>query len=130
MDLRLPSSCFSSRACLLSAAAMGKCLLLVKQKLVIPRSLRRDILARLHASHQGIEHTLRRARQTVFWPGLSSDIKSTVKSCEECLKYGASLPKEPMLRDPEPQRIFEEVATDLFEIKGQHFLIIIDRFSG
>ena len=34
-------------------------------RIVIPKSERRNVMARLHASHQGIERTKRRARQTV-----------------------------------------------------------------
>ena len=35
-------------------------------RIVIPKSERRNVMARLHASHQGIERTKRRARQTVY----------------------------------------------------------------
>jgi hypothetical protein len=54
-------------------------LVLLGQRLVVPQALRKEVLRRLHASHQGIERTLRRARQTVFWPGISSDIKATLR---------------------------------------------------
>ncbi|XP_045105474.1 uncharacterized protein LOC123500985 [Portunus trituberculatus] len=36
--------------------------------------------ARLHDSHRGVEATRRRARQTVFWPGIDSDIANTVRA--------------------------------------------------
>jgi hypothetical protein len=59
-------------------------LVLYKTRICIPKSQRRDVLKRLHASHQGVERTKRRARQTVFWPGITADIVNTflfVMSC-------------------------------------------------
>ena len=44
-------------------------------RVVIPTSMRKDMLKRLHVSHQGIEATLRRARQTMFWHGMAVDVK-------------------------------------------------------
>ncbi len=49
-------------------------LLLYGSKIIIPSSLRGEIVQRLHTSHQGVERTLRRAHQTVYWPGLTSDV--------------------------------------------------------
>ncbi|KAK4311797.1 hypothetical protein Pmani_011926 [Petrolisthes manimaculis] len=37
-------------------------------RLLIPLSLRRETLERLHDGHQGMERTKRRARQTTYWP--------------------------------------------------------------
>ncbi len=40
------------------------------------------------------------------------------------------LPTESMIENPEPKRIFEEVTTELFEVREKHFLIIMDKYSG
>ncbi len=105
-------------------------ILVMRQRLIIPKCLRKEVLKRLHASHQGVDRTLRRARQTVFWPGISSDVKSTVRACEACLKYSPSQSRETMKKDKPVTRVFEEVAADLFEIRNTHFLVITDRYSG
>ncbi|KAG0722364.1 Transposon Ty3-I Gag-Pol polyprotein [Chionoecetes opilio] len=89
-------------------------LVLYGSRLVIPTSLRSHVLSRLHDSHRGIEATKRRARQTVWWPGIHSDITSTVRGCDACLEMLPSQPKEPLLSDPLPSRPFEEVSADLF----------------
>ena len=39
-------------------------------RLVISTDLRHDVLARLHGAHQGVESTKRRARLSVYWPGI------------------------------------------------------------
>ena len=43
-------------------------------RIVIPTSRRKEALAQLHTTHQGIEKTRLTARETVFWPGISSDV--------------------------------------------------------
>ena len=50
------------------------------QRVVIPQALRQNVLNDLHAAHQGLTRTKSRARQIVFWPGLSHDIDHLVRS--------------------------------------------------
>ena len=99
-------------------------------RLVIPRSLRRETLRRLHDSHQGIERTLRRARQSVYWAGIDRDITATVQSCTACQERLPSQQKEPMMTDPPPSRVFESVSTDFFHHAGRTYLVYVDRLSG
>ena len=105
-------------------------LILYKQRLLIPKSQRKEVLRRLHLSHQGIERTKRRARQTVFWPGMNSDIENTVGLCEKCQSQRASLPTEPLQSDPMPDRPFVDVAVDFFSYAGRNFMVYVDRYSG
>ena len=58
------------------------------------RALVSDVLGRLHAAHLGSERTLRLARQTVFWPGLPSDVRNLTSSCRQCAEMRPSQPKE------------------------------------
>ena len=44
------------------------------RRIIVPLSARREVLGKLHAAHQGIERMKRRARQTVYWPGISNEI--------------------------------------------------------
>ena len=105
-------------------------ILLDGHRIVIPHSMRRDVLARLHASHQGIERTKRRARQTVYWPAINSDIQNTVQSCSKCQESLPSQQREPMEQDPPPKRPFEDVSADLFSHAGKSYLVYVDRLSG
>ena len=45
------------------------------KQILIPESLRADILAQLHLSHQGIEKTQLLAREGVYWPNINKDIE-------------------------------------------------------
>ena len=84
----------------------------------------------LHDAHQGIERTKRRARQTVWWPGMNSDIVNTVGNCSTCQEHRPSQPQEPVVSDPPPSRIFEDVSSDLFSHAGRDFFVYVDRLSG
>ena len=59
----------------------------IGERMVIPKSCQKDLLER-------IEATLRRARDSIYWPGLTSDIKQMVESCQACSKEKPSQEKE------------------------------------
>ena len=54
------------------------------ERLVIPASVRGDMLTKIHASHIGIQGCLRRAREVLYWPGMNKDIENHVAKCEVC----------------------------------------------
>ena len=106
-------------------------LLVYGPRLIIPAELRRDVLRQLHASHQGIERTRRRARLCIYWPGIDRDIEHTVSACAVCRVARPSQAREPMWRkDPEPTRVFESISADFFHVAGRTFLVCADRLSG
>ena len=61
---------------------------------VIPTKLREVMKQKVHSSHMGTEACLRRARECLFWPGMSAEMKQLVESCETCRKYNSAQPKE------------------------------------
>ena len=63
-------------------------------RVVIPNSMRKDMLKRLHVSHQGTEATLRRARQTMFWPAMAVDVKHNIGNCHACKRDAPEQTKE------------------------------------
>jgi len=58
-------------------------ILLRGKRVVIPLSMRKDILHIVHAGHLGINFCLRRVRELVIWPGMSLQIRPvcTIMSC-------------------------------------------------
>ena len=100
------------------------------RRLVIPQCLRRSTLQRLHASHQGVERTKRRARQTVYWPRVDQDIANFIGACSKCQLHLPSQQKEPMVTEKTPSRVFEAVSADYFAWAGRTFLVYVDRLSG
>ena len=55
-------------------------LLLHGKQIVIPSSLRTDVLRHLHDSHQGITKTCENANSSVWWPGLVKTLKRLLKT--------------------------------------------------
>ena len=44
------------------------------KRLLIPTSMRAKIMSRIHSSHLGTNSCIRRARECVYWPGITSQI--------------------------------------------------------
>ena len=55
--------------------------------IVVPPSLRQDMLAQIHESHQGIKKCKQRARETLFWPVMCSEIEKMVEDSAKCQTY-------------------------------------------
>ena len=105
-------------------------LVLLGSRILVPKSRRRDVLSRLHAAHRGTDSTIRRARSTVWWPAIESDIRSTVLACEPCQSHLPRQQKEPLLQTPPSSRPFEDVSADFCQIGSHHWLVFHDRYSG
>ena len=56
-------------------------------RVIVPTVLRKKLLSRIHASHQGEQACLRRARDALFWPGMSQQVKDLVSSCSLCADF-------------------------------------------
>ncbi|CAB4021418.1 Transposon Ty3-G Gag-Pol poly [Paramuricea clavata] len=105
-------------------------LILKGSKIVIPTKMRKEILIKIHAGHQGREKCKQRARQVVFWPGINSDIDNIVESCETCQHHQHNHQKEPLKPYPVPTRPWQVVGTDLCEINKKEYLVIVDAYSS
>ena len=55
---------------------------LYRDGIVIPVSLRSEIIGTIHEGHQGVSKCLDRVKMTVWWPGISRLIKENVSACE------------------------------------------------
>ena len=100
------------------------------ERVVIPAKLRESMKTKIHSSHMGAEACLRRARECIFWPGMSAEMKQLVESCEICRQYESAQPRETMRSQDPPTRPWERIATDLFSYQGKEFLITVDYYSN
>ncbi len=98
-------------------------------RVVVPHSMRREVLADLHTLHQGQERTLAWARQCIFWPDIN-DIKQIVRQCEKWEENKASHGREPMIQDVQPKWPGEAIAADLCYLGGREYLVVVDKYSG
>ena len=51
-----------------------------------------------------------------------------VKKCSMCMRLRPPV-RESMIPSPLPTYPWENVATDLFEFQGQHYLLVVNHFS-
>lgn len=61
-------------------------LLVRGDRIVIPYSLRNEVMTSIHDGHLGINKCRERANSGVWWPGMSSDIKSRVGQRHFCVE--------------------------------------------
>ena len=103
-------------------------LLLKGSRLVIPVSMQKEILMKLHVGHQGITKCRERAKQSVWWPGISKQLQKLVSECPNCTKFRVQR-AEPLNPTPLPSLPWKKVGTDLFEWNKATYLLIVDYYS-
>ena len=96
------------------------------ERLVIPASMRDNMLAKIHASHIGIQGCLRRAQEVVYWPRLDKDVAAYVAKCDVCNSQPAEQGKEPLICHELPTRPWEKIAVDLFDLNGTEFMVTVN----
>lgn len=99
-------------------------------RIIIPRNLRAEILEILHSGHQGVTGMQARARESIYWPGMDTDISNRRYSCNICDRIAPSLPNAPPAPLPRPEYPFQQVASDYFSLEGRNYLVMVDRYSN
>ena len=99
------------------------------QKLVISTAMRKDMIKAVHIGHFGVEKSVGRARDIMFWPLMSKHITEYVQSCAICNKHKDSNSKEPLHPHDVPQRPWQNLSLDLFTWKNQEFMVLVDAYS-
>ena len=100
------------------------------ERTVIPSELRATTLKTIHSSHLGMLKCKQRARELIYWPGMNKQIEDVVSRCSACLTHRNKPQREPMVIQPIPPLPWSKVGTDLFEINGCHYLVLVDYFSN
>ena len=97
-------------------------------RIVIPLSLRDEVLRSLHSSHQSIAKCRERSRQSVWWPRLSTQIEEMIADCPICARthYNNA---EPLLPTTLPDLPWQKVATDLYVRKEHTYILMVDYYS-
>uniref|UniRef100_A0AAR2JBB0 Gypsy retrotransposon integrase-like protein 1 n=1 Tax=Pygocentrus nattereri TaxID=42514 RepID=A0AAR2JBB0_PYGNA len=98
-------------------------------RIVIPKSLRAEILKKIHDGHQGLTKCRDRANSSVWWLGLSAELKETVMQCHTCQELRRTQQKEPLISTPLPGRPWKRIALDLCEYNKNDYLIVSDYYS-
>ena len=95
---------------------------------MIPSTLQSKVLEQIHEGHLGIEKCMLKARDSVFWPGISNDIRETVEKCGICQASSKSSKPIGNVSDV-PPHAWHTLGTDLFYWNKIDYLVIGDYFS-
>ncbi|XP_054278887.1 uncharacterized protein K02A2.6-like [Macrosteles quadrilineatus] len=98
-------------------------------RLVVPKAMRPEMLQRIHAGHQGIEASLRKAREILYWPRMSEDIRQCIEKCTACLLNSPEQQHLPMQTPDTPDLPWTHIAMDVFDFRGQNYLVTVDYYS-
>lgn len=104
-------------------------LLFYNTKIIVPKSLRNEMLNLIHEAHFGIQKSKLRARQIMFWPKMSSDIENFVNKCERCQLNRPCNQKESLRPHTLPERPWQFLYSDFLEHNNRNYLLIVDAYS-
>ncbi|GBL82621.1 hypothetical protein AVEN_263699-1 [Araneus ventricosus] len=93
----------------------------INDKIVVPNSLRQQMLTLIHEGHFTMEKCKQRDRELMYWPGLNRDIETILSHCEICEKFRCSNTNEPLEPHSVPDRPFEKIR----EFGNLNYLVII-----
>ena len=108
---------------------VAKGLVLKGSRIVVPKALQAELLERIHEGHMGITKTLRRAREAVFWPGMSAAIIEKIENCSVCLENQPSQQRERLKPHEIPPLPWAKVGTDILHKNGHNYIIVVDYYS-
>ena len=104
--------------------------LLYGNRVVVPRSLQRQVLELLHLGHFGIQRMKQLARTAVYWPGIDHDIGQTCQHCTACGEHQNKPEKPPVHPWMLPEKPWSRVHIDhAINFLGNNWLVMVDAFS-
>jgi hypothetical protein len=100
-------------------------------KIIIPKPMRQEMLVSIHTGHMGIQKSKERARDVLYWPGMTKEIENHVSRCSTCQEYQNHPQRKPLLPHCIPSRPWQMVGSvDLFWWNGANYLLIVDYYSN
>ena len=112
-----------------SLSTIHGCLLL-GSRVVIPPSLRAQVLQLLHLGHFGMQRMKQLARTAVYWPQIDSNIMDLCHHCTVCAEHQNKPPKPANHPWMLPEKAWSRVHIDhAINFLGSNWLVLIDAYS-
>ena len=112
-----------------SQLALSDGLIFKGLQIVVTPTMREHMLRLIYQSHLGTVKSKQRAREALYWPGMSAQIEEVVRNCSLCADFQNKLPRQPLKPTETPHLPFEKVASDLFEFEGKQYILLVDYYS-
>ena len=106
-------------------------LLMYNDRIVIPATLRNDMIILAHEGHQGMTKTVSRLRRTVWWPKMKNEVNQFISGCHDCQVVGSRPSSTPLQMTEIPDGAWLMVGCDLCGPfpTGESLLVCVDYFS-
>ena len=104
-------------------------IILKGRHIVIPNSLKQQVLDQLHTNDMGIEKIKLLAHESVYWSSINADIENYIKHCAMCLEFQQMQPKEKIIHHDILLRPWEVISADVFHFNNKNYLCIVDYHS-
>lgn len=99
------------------------------EQLIIPETLRSEYLTKIHEGHLGTQKCIERARQSLYWPHMSAEIKETVARCSICQRHANQQQREPLIPHVVPELPWNKLGMDIMDFQNKSYLIVVDFHS-
>lgn len=104
--------------------------IIYKDRIVIPPSLRLTCLSALQAAHQGTSAMTAKTEASIFWPGITNDIQATRAGCSHCNRMVPSQAALPPAPSTLSAYLFQCICADYFHYQSHIYLVIINHYSN
>ncbi|KAE8740292.1 hypothetical protein FOCC_FOCC014192 [Frankliniella occidentalis] len=95
-------------------------------RVIIPHKLRPRVMKYVHAGHPGIVRAKMLCRQTIWWPGLDSEIEKITKNCEACSAVNFKAASNITIPWQDPEEFWIRVHIDFCKHRQVDYLILED----
>nr|XP_037283944.1 uncharacterized protein K02A2.6-like [Rhipicephalus microplus] len=110
-------------------SVQGNCLLW-GNRVIIPKSLQKEVLQLLHESHPGLSKMKAVAHSHVWWPSLDNDIAITIQRCRICQEHQRVSRPVAVMPWPFPEKPWSRLHVDYAgPYRNTYFFIAVDAFS-
>ena len=104
-------------------------ILVYLDRIVIPITMREEVLNKLHAGHSGMVACKRLASTSLWWPSIGSDIENHCRMCAVCEENMPAKSFEPLMPTKLPDGPWHKVGVDAFELDKQSYIVAVDYYS-
>jgi len=100
-------------------------------RLVIPKSLRGDVLVLLHKNHSGIVLSKILARSYIWWPNIDVELEQFIKTCIErqCNQNDKTTKEKVYIPWGNSSESWNRLHMNFLEINQDKVLLIVDSYS-
>ncbi|XP_048743047.1 uncharacterized protein K02A2.6-like [Ostrea edulis] len=105
-------------------------LVLRGSRILVPKSLKENVLKLAHEGHPGIVVMKRNLWTKLWWPGIDREAEKFCRSCNSCQLVSSPEKSEPMKSTDIPSSPWEHISADLMCLPtGDNLFVVVDYYS-